>query len=642
MLHYRNEIDGLRALAVAGVLLYHLDFEGGFISGGWLGVDVFFVISGYLICSLLFKEIEETGSISLSGFYLRRARRILPALLVCLVGSVPIAFIISKTNLFTQYSESLFAALLSCSNIYFWQHSGYFAADSQLVPLLHTWTLGVEEQFYFIIPMLFLWISRLGPGQRKTFFTGLFLIAVVSFCLCRYGKDFLSVEFRFYMLPTRMWELLIGMFIALLLFHKPDFRQRNLFTETLSLAALGFLGFVFVNFGSSSSFAEKSLFTSTAAAVLLATTTEASMAGRLLSLKPVRFVGAISYSLYLWHWPIIFLWNLLALKYDVEATLRNQVGVILVTGIVAALSWRFVEKPFRKVTNWKACAPLIVPAACVVIMAGIGRHWYGGEHIQFTLDESGRAEFSSFADIEKGQYPHLGPSNAPPRFILLGDSHAQATSTALMELADAYRVAGLAGMKAGTGPVPTMLRSHKKDAPPYAERWLSYVLDQKIENVVLIAKWDRHYDIDQWHYEGTRAEWNLDTAKAELRDYVQQLLNAGCHVWILDQVPYFSKDPIVMTKLHDNVPYSEDTTSKEEIHFARETLQDMVSPRLHLLDPYPILAPGGRLTAAVQGAYLYVDENHLTSTAARMLKPLFQPLFEAANSQKIGSSAQYE
>ena len=628
MMRYRPEIDGLRAVAVLGVFFFHLGL--GPFSGGWLGVDIFFVISGYLISSLLFRELADTGTVSLSGFYLRRVRRIGPALLVCLIGSFPLALVVAKTYIFNQYCQSLLAALFSVSNIFFWQHAGYFELDAQLSPLLHTWTLGVEEQFYFIVPVLFVLLGKLSKKRRPLFFVGLFVLMVASFLACRYGRDFLSTPFRFYMLPTRGWELLVGIFTALILHLRPNLRRRTVLTEILSIVGLAFVGFCFVYYSGGSHFAEKALFVTLGTALFIGTVTETSLCGRLLALKPVRFIGKISYSLYLWHWPLIFLWNLAALRYGISEGYLPRFVILVTATVIAALSWKFVETPFRRKGSWVSCLKPLVPLALVVcVLAGVGFTRLGGGQTVYALNETGAAHFSSYEDIERGRYYPVGPKGQAPRFILIGDSHAKAFSPAAVALADEYGIAGVTGMKDGTGPLPNIRRPKRMDSPPFAARWQEYILKGKIKNVLMVAKWDRYYYPETWKYLGSYPQWNVDTAMQELRDTVQAILDAGCDVWILDEVPRFSKDPIVMTRIFDNKPWQEPIGADGESHFARKALAEIHSPHLHILDPYPILAPDGYVTAVRDGRFLFKDANHLSTDGALLLRPVLRPMFEA-------------
>jgi peptidoglycan/LPS O-acetylase OafA/YrhL len=628
MIRYRPEIDGLRAVAVLGVFFFHLGWTT--FSGGWLGVDIFFVISGYLISSLLFRELADTGTVSLSGFYLRRVRRIGPALLFCLIGSFPIALVVGKTYIFSQYCQSLLAALFSVSNIFFWQHAGYFELDAQLSPLLHTWTLGVEEQFYFIIPILFVFLGKLVPKRRPLFFGGLFVLMVTSFLACRYGRDFLSTSFRFYMLPTRGWELLVGIFTALILHVRPSLRKRTVLTEILSMTGLGFVLFCFVYYSGGSHFAEKALFVTLGTALFIGTVTESSICGRLLAFKPVRFIGKISYSLYLWHWPFIFLWNLAALRYGISEGFWSRAVLLAATTLVAALSWKFVETPFRRKTTWPSCLKPLVPLALgVCVLAGVGYTRLGGEQTVYALNEEGAAHFSSYEDIERGRYYPVGPKGEPPRFILIGDSHAKAFSPAAVALADEYGIAGVTGMKDGTGPLPNIRRLNRLTSPPFAARWQERILRGDIKNVLMVAKWDRYYYPDAWKYLGSYPQWNVDTAMRELRDTVRAMLDAGCEVWVLDEVPNFAKDPIVMTRIFDNKPWQEPVDTDGKSHFARKALAEVHSPHLHILDPYPVLAPDGRLTAVRDGRFLYMDSTHLSTDGALLLKPVLRPMFES-------------
>jgi len=630
---YRPEIDGLRAVAVLGVFFYHLHW--GALSGGWLGVDIFFVISGYLICSLLLREAETTKSISLSGFYLRRVRRIMPAFLFCLIGTFPMALIVSKTHIFTQYSQSAIAALFSVSNIFFWQHAGYFEIDSQLAPLIHTWTLGLEEQFYFIIPVLFLLIAKISAKRRQAIFIFLFMVTVASFLTCRYGKNVLSHSFLFYMLPTRMWELLIGLFTAKILFEKPEIRTRNAVTELLSISSFSFILFAFYSYRGGSSFAEKSLFSALATAVFIATTCEKSILGRVISCPPIRFVGQISYSVYLWHWPFIFLGNLLFLRYSWTPSPLSNLSILIVVLCVGTLSCKYIEIPFRKKTRWKECLPPVLVLACVVLLLStLGITQLGGSQSTYTMSDTGGINFTSFKKMMHDDYDRVGPSDQPPQFIFIGDSHAKAISPAIVELSREYGIAGLAGLKDGTGPLQNIRRSHKLNDPPVAKHWLNYILKSKIKHILIIAKWDRYFFLDSWRYSGKHGSWSVATAMAELQETVQTLLTQGKEVWILDQVPRFKKDPILMTKIFDNTPWKEDLSQLEKKHFAHEALRNINSTHIHVMEPWPLLTQHNTVSSVRHGSFLYIDSNHPSTAGALAIKDVFRPMFEQIQSER--------
>lgn len=238
-MEYRKEIDGLRAISVLGVVLYH--FELLDIPGGFYGVDVFFVISGYLISTILLKEIYNTKTISLFFFYLKRARRILPALfLVCLATYAYAAIFFN--SLYTPlpgFIKAMMSSFASVSNVYFWFNTGYFEADAITQPFLHTWSLGVEEQFYVLAPLLLLFYSYTkffwSKAKSVAFVFGLILLSLgFAFISKKSGHE----SFLFYMLPTRMWELLAGICVAVILFRAKLFEKSHWLNSLLPLFSL--------------------------------------------------------------------------------------------------------------------------------------------------------------------------------------------------------------------------------------------------------------------------------------------------------------------------------------------------------------------------------------------------------------------
>ena len=292
---YRADIDGLRAIAVIPVLFYHFGVPG--FSGGFVGVDIFFVISGYLICGMIDGDIRK-GSFSLANFYKRRILRILPALFaVFLVTSVLAAFYCLPVEL-VDYARSLASAVASVSNVYFAQTAGYFDAPAETKPLLHTWSLGVEEQFYFAAPLLMLLVHRVLPKRAGLLFA---LIAVVSFAGAL-AMNARNPTFAFYLAPFRAWELALGALLSVEFLPVPEtvFWRNACGVSGLLLL----LGVIVLGSPSVPLLAMTGLAAFGTTLVIASSERAVSVAGRLLSLRPFVFVGLISYSLYLWHWPL--------------------------------------------------------------------------------------------------------------------------------------------------------------------------------------------------------------------------------------------------------------------------------------------------------------------------------------------------
>jgi peptidoglycan/LPS O-acetylase OafA/YrhL len=341
---YRPDIDGLRALAVLMVFAYHLDtFTTGNLTmwGGFVGVDVFFVISGFLISSVILREIDNS-CFSLKEFYRRRIRRILPALVVMmLTTSVAACYYMLPAQL-CAFAKSLLTATLSVSNFYFLSTAGYFSNNADK-PLLHTWSLAVEEQFYIFFPIWLLLLKRFFPSRFKA---ALVSVAVGSFILSVWTVH-TSPATAFYLPTTRAWELLLGAMLSVDLFPRVGSAVGRNLLSCVGLLAIVVCGFTYT--GSVPFPGVAALVPCLGAAFIIAAgQTGESFVGRLLALKPVVFIGLISYSLYLWHWPLILLQHL-SMSQPRDASNHMIKGIILISAfVVATLSWRLVETPFRK------------------------------------------------------------------------------------------------------------------------------------------------------------------------------------------------------------------------------------------------------------------------------------------------------
>jgi len=339
---YRREIDGLRALAVLPVMLFHAGFTA--FSGGFVGVDVFFVISGYLITYNILSE-KESGTFSLVNFYERRARRILPALFFVMAMCIPFAWLLLLPNDLQNFSKSLVAVSLFVSNILFWREGGYFEDAVELKPLIHTWSLAVEEQYYLLFPLFVLFLWRFG---RRWIIGMLAVVALASLAVSQWGA-YNKPVMTFYLLPTRGWELAIGAFIALYFAKKK--RDLNVFFCQI-MSGLGLFLVIYAVFAFSKNTPFPSLYTlipTIGAALIILCAKPSTMAGKVLGSNAFVGIGLISYSAYLWHQP---LFSFVRYMNFGEPGMLLKSCLILLTLIFAFLTWKYVEQPFRNKTRF--------------------------------------------------------------------------------------------------------------------------------------------------------------------------------------------------------------------------------------------------------------------------------------------------
>lgn len=443
---YRPDIDGLRAVAILSVLAFHI--WPWRVSGGFVGVDVFFVISGYLISSILFLEIAS-NRFSVLSFYERRIRRIFPALFAMLVVfSAVISFFLLPNELI-DYAKSVIAATTSTSNFYFWRHSGYFEAPMSK-PLLHTWSLAVEEQFYLTFPMFLLFTRRFFRRFLKHAVVLLFFTSLVaSIATVHYNPNT-----AFYMPYTRAWELLLGTMLSLRFFPRlPNGWLRN----AVTLGGIGMIALAALRYRPDTPFPGLAALPPCVGSALIIGAGESgkTLVGRALSWRPVVFIGLISYSLYLWHWPVVVL-NDLGLSVSLNELLPGHPHALwlqrstlllkfLISMILAILSWRFVERPFRSSSSRRiqrqplfalsAAVMAVLVAVSVIVISGDGfPSRFPSRAVQvasFRLPPD--SMIGQFGDcpitdknqstiFEDGHCLDIDPNKKT--YLLLGDSHA--------------------------------------------------------------------------------------------------------------------------------------------------------------------------------------------------------------------------
>ena len=342
-LNYRSDIDGLRAVSVFAVIFYHanfLIFDHEIFQGGFIGVDIFFVISGYLITSLILKELLIDRNFSIYNFYIRRIRRIIPVLLFVIIICIPFAYIYFLPSSLNDFLKSALTSLFFSSNLYF-HHTGliYGGPDSSLKPLLHTWSLAVEEQFYIVFPILLILF-------RKFFKNYIFQLFIIFFFISFISTQIISMKFplyNFYFLNVRIWELLAGSIIAY--FNINSYVLENRFKNYLPfLGVILILGSIFLLNDEMSLPSIYSMPAVIGTCLIIFFSNSENLVTRFLSLKPLVFLGLISYSLYLWHFPLLAFYNYIFFE---NQSFIIKILIIILSIVLSILSYYLIEKPFR-------------------------------------------------------------------------------------------------------------------------------------------------------------------------------------------------------------------------------------------------------------------------------------------------------
>lgn len=386
---YRSEIDGLRAIAVVPVILFHAGFE--LFGGGYVGVDIFFVVSGYLITTIIIEDIEN-NRFSIINFYERRARRILPALFLVMSVSIPFALMWMTPSQMKEFSQSIVAISLFLSNIQFWRETNYFSNNTDEIPFLHTWSLAVEEQFYFLFPIFLILVWRFG---KKNVFWIIVVIALISLALSELGwrKD---ASANFYLAPTRAWELLAGS-ISSFIVQRQGIQKNNL----LSFIGLSLIIYSIFEYNYSTPF--PSLYTTlpvlgTLLIILFAN--KGTFVSQILCNKFIVGVGLISYSAYLWHH---ILFAFLRIRLIETPQITWMFALSIVTFVISYLSWRFVEKPFKN--NIKVSRTLIfgISICGIIIFTSFGLigHFYSKNFEKIWLDRQSLSVKNMYAILSK-------------------------------------------------------------------------------------------------------------------------------------------------------------------------------------------------------------------------------------------------
>jgi peptidoglycan/LPS O-acetylase OafA/YrhL len=480
---YRPDIDGLRAVSVLAVILFHLN---GALPGGYIGVDVFFVISGFLIGGIVLGEVNA-GNFSFAHFYERRIRRIFPALITTLIVSAIAAFKLMGALELNAFAKSATAALFSAANIYFYATSGYFAATATDVPLLHLWSLGVEEQFYIVFPLIVVLLARF---LRSALVPCLAVLGLASLLWSQH-ELLRHPEAAFYLLQNRAFELTIG--ILLLSLPRPGF------AGLLSLCGVILLAFAIFGFNQKTPFPGIAALLPCIGSALIVWCAAGTMTGKLLGAQPLRYLGKISYPLYLAHWPFI-VFGKIALP-GMEA--GRFAGFVLVGSLLAAAAtYHWIERPIRYGSvvrlRWSAMGGAAVFCA---LIGGMFVAPAFNRLIEFHLSSMDARElflqgkcFLLPDQDAKAFASDCYPAHRP-EVLLWGDSHASDLYTGLKgELATAgYSL----GMLASAACPPVL--GYKVEGYPFCQDSNDFVASQietrKPDIVIISAFWKPHHNI---------------------------------------------------------------------------------------------------------------------------------------------------
>jgi peptidoglycan/LPS O-acetylase OafA/YrhL len=641
---YRPDIDGLRAVSVVGVLIYHLN--GSWLPGGFAGVDVFFVISGYLITSIIARETDE-GRFSFLTFYERRIRRIFPSLIVVLAATTLAAWYILLPVDFRTYGRVLAWTPAFASNFALMDGGDYFAAAARTRALLHTWSLGVEEQFYIVFPWLLI-LARRFSLRRDRLVLGISAVSLAG--------SFLAAAFlfspSFYLLPTRFWELGAG---ALLALAPPTLTER--WRQSLAVAGLGLILASFAVLTDDLQVPGWSVLPAVlgAAAVI---TGSGSYANRMISARPFVFIGRISYPMYLWHWPLVAFYTYIT-EQELEWTGAALVSVVTV--LLSYVTLVFAERPIRTRSILASRSQLFAICAAlsgIVILIGVVIFMKKGVVSRFGDADRKALEVLSESPLsglqcEKGagldrdfkvSCRVLGAKPGHIDFAIIGDSHSQAVARSVLTRGSELGLNGVYLGRPGCRPwvgmdVETSLAWRCSSHLDYV---LNYIDRENIGAIIIVSRWSAaakgFYSAEKVGsptYEKYGKSVSLDDAQSVILSSSRELLQrlSGRTVYAMMTVPEYQRSLarqfIVATKMNIDRPHgmTREEYNDQQAHVRAYMKNVFDGWSVTLLEPADILCASGVCEILKDGVFLYQDGDHLASAGSEFILPIFEPAF---------------
>lgn len=655
VLAYRRDIDGLRAVAVIAVVLFHFGVPG--VTGGFVGVDVFFVISGFLITSIIWRE-REAGRFSFVDFWARRARRILPALFVMMAATLAVGWFLLAPKDYEELGRSARYQVVFTSNLLFARQDGYFDAASDIKPLLHTWSLAVEEQFYILFPLVLAVLS----SRLKHWRLVLFGLLLVSFGMSAWAV-FHQPQKAFFLLHMRAWELLAGAMLAVM--PKTAWRASPALAQGVSLVSMGLILVAVFGFDSATPFPGLAALLPVLGVVGLiwANGQQHTWVGRLLSTRVMVGLGLVSYSWYLWHWPV-FVYSSYAAIDGLNAF--EWAAVLLATLLLGYLSWRFVEAPFREKRLLAGRKAILLGAGVGMLCLGLAGQvlrWTDGlpwrlpeQALRYAQAKQWGPELLACIADRKTQddrlFCHFGPRDSARSALVWGDSHAAALIPALEAGADRHHISLVQASFAGCLPLDGL--ENVSQCARFNQRVEQAMSQQSFTDVVLVARWSLYLygqlsgdlgpalkDPDTGHYVRAVAEQRF---AAGLRQRVAGLRAAGHRVWLVKEVPL--QEMVVPYRL-SRLAMLNRSVEGEGLDVAHHVRRQVFITQLfdqlaaaddgvQVLDPAPQLCDAaGLCRVELDGRALYTDDNHLSDAGARYIEAFLEPLFSSLQSRGL-------
>ncbi len=662
-LSYRSEIDGLRAIAVTAVVLYHFGIPG--IGGGFVGVDVFFVISGFLIGGILWSELAQTGRIELKSFFLRRIRRLAPAFFAMAAGTTAVAYLVLLPFEFREFGKSLIAATAWLSNVQFFREAGYFDIDSESKLLLHTWSLAVEEQFYIALPVLLLLLKN----GSKRFIIVVLLTAWVSSLASSLAMMGHSPTASFFLFPFRAWEMLSGVLLAIWGRETNETWRRGPMYSWLGLA-LVLSAIVLVRPGPGFP-GWQALWPVAGSVLLLLNGRGDNLVNRLLAARIPVFVGLISYSLYLWHWPVFTLSSYW--RGDVSSPLEKGLWLTLAI-LLSIAAWAWIERPARRSLPDRALLPGFALLASMSISIGAWAYLTDGAPDRFGPPARPHIDASTsfFHDWSRCSTPDKGPfqglqtcavgPDGEPAVLFWGDSHLRAMMGGVDRAAKEAKTPALVIWHAGCPPLFGLAKKESSATDAQDERCLTHnrrILEglaemKPLRRIVLVGRWSYYatgtgVGVDEHNKIQLSAAPGFDlVGQGQLALYesawdltVKELKNHFDQIHVLRQIPemprYISRD--VARKLVHGHMNPDDLAGllsvkeqelNQRVDQAEKPLRRLAANgSIQLIDTWPLLCRP-ECEVVHDGVSYYFDNNHLTIAGADVLRSLWQPIFAGA------------